>query len=94
MIELYPNYNYLYIVNSYDDLKNKNNNFKGYTIKYSLLNKTKIEENKLYFIYTINSNKKYYDLLNNKNYKNKMYIITDQPDYICALSENKILRKR
>ena len=93
MIELYPNYNYLYIVNSYNDLKNKNNKFKGYTIRYGLLNKINIEKDKIYLIYTINSNLKYYNLLKNKNYRNNMYIITDHPDYICALSENKILRK-
>ena len=93
MIELYPDYNYLYIIKSRLSLKNKNNNFIGYTVKYSMLDKLKIEKDKIYFIYTINSNLKYYNLLNNKNYRNNMYIITDNPDYICALSENKILRK-
>ena len=93
MIELYPEYKYLYIINSITDIKNKNTKFVGYTIKYSLLNKIKIEDNKLYLIYTINSNLKYYNLINNKNYRNNMYIITDNPDYICALNENKMLRR-
>ena len=93
MLELYPDYRYLFIVNSKDDLNKKNNNFTGYTIKYSLLNKMNIEDDKIYFIYTINNNLKYNNLLNNINYRDNMYIITDNPDYICALSENKILRK-
>ena len=94
MLELYPEYKYLYIINSKSNIKNKNDNFIGYTVKYSLLNKINIETGKLYLIYTINSNLKYYNLLKNKNYKDNMYIITDNPDYICALNENKMLRKR
>ena len=93
MLKLYPDYNYLYIINSYFDLKNKNNLFKGYTIKYSLLNKIKLEDGKLYLVYTLNSNQKYFNLVNSNNYREDMYIITDNPDYICALSYYKKLRK-
>ncbi|MBQ8891419.1 MAG: hypothetical protein IJ068_00970 [Bacilli bacterium] len=93
MVELYPDYNYLYIINSSSNIKNKNNEFRGYTVKYSLLNKIKIEQDKIYLIYTINSNQKYLNLINNNNYNNDMYIITDNPDYICALSDSKKLRK-
>ena len=89
MIKLYPDYKYLYIIKSNSSLKDKNNNFYGYTIKYSLLDNIEIEDDKLYLIYTINSSKKYLNLLNNKNYKSNMYIITDHPDYICSLSEDK-----
>ena len=89
MIKLYPDYKYLYIIKSNSSLKDKNNNFYGYTIKYSLLDNIEIEDDKLYLIYTINSSKKYLNFLNNKNYKSNMYIITDHPDYICSLSEDK-----
>ena len=93
MLELYPDYKYLYIINSSRDIFNKNNNFFGYTVRYGLLEKIKIENDKLYLIYTVNSSLKYYNLLKNKNYCNDMYIITDHPDYICALGESKKLRK-
>lgn len=93
MMELYPDYKYLYIINSNSSIKNQNNNFYGYTVKYSLLNKLKINKDKLYFIYTINSKQKYLNLINNKNYSENMYVITDNPDYICAISEEKKLRK-
>ena len=93
MHKLYPDYKYLYIVKSFNSLKNCNDIFSGYTIKYSLLDKIRVKNNKLYLIYTINSNQKYLNLIGNKNYNSDMYIITDNPDYICALSENKKLRK-
>ena len=93
MIELYPDYKYLYIVNSRYDLKRKNDNFIGYTVKYSLLDKMNIENDKMYLVYTINSSLKYNNLINNKKYRDNMYIITDNPDYICSLSDNKVLRK-
>ena len=47
----------------------------------------------MYFIYTINSSKTYLDLINQKNYQSNFYIITDNPDYICALNDSKKLRK-
>ena len=90
---LYPNYKYLYIINSKDDLKKiNNNNFYGYTVKYSLFDDIIVDNNKIYLIYTINSLNKYLNLINNDNYRDNMYIITDNPDYICSL-ENKKLRK-
>lgn len=93
MIKLYPDYKYLYIIKSKKSLKNNNNEFYGYTVKFSLLDKIKVKPNKLYLVYTINSNQKYLNLLDNKNYNNNMYVITDNPDYICAISENKKLTK-
>ena len=93
MIKLYPDYKYLYIIKSKSSLKFDNPNFAGYTVKYSLLNYINIKPDKLYMIYTINSNQKYLNLLDSKKYKSSMYIITDNPDYICALGENKKLRK-
>ena len=93
MQELYPNYKYLYIIDSKANLQNINNNFTGYTVKYSLLNYLEIDPEKMYFIYTINSSKTYLDLINQKNYQSNFYIITDNPDYICALNDSKKLRK-
>ena len=93
MIKLYPDYKYLYIVKSDESLKHNNSNFYGYTVKYSMLDKMKIDNSKIYLVYTINSNQKYTNLLNSRNYNNDMYVITDNPDYICALGSNKKLRK-
>lgn len=88
----YPNYKYLFIVNSKKDIKKMSSNFTGFTINYKLLDDIIINEDKLYFIYTINSKEKYLNVINNKNYHENMYIITDNPDYICGLHD-KILRK-
>ena len=66
----------------------------GFTIKYSLFDEIKLKENKLYFVYTINSKEKYLDLINSKNYHDNIYIITDNPDYICGLENIKVLEKR
>ena len=66
----------------------------GFTIKYSLFDEIKLKKNKLYFVYTINSRKKYLDLINSKNYNDNIYIITDNPDYICGLENIKVLEKR
>lgn len=93
MYKLYPDYRYLFIMNTFSDTKLSNNNFYGYVIKYNLLNYVRIEDDKLYFIYTINSSSMYLNLLKNNNYRDNMYIITNNPDYICSLYENKKLRK-
>lgn len=90
----YPDYNYLYIINSKKDLDKMNIDITGFTIKYSLFNKIKLDENKMYFVYTINSSEKYFNLINSKNYNNNIYIITDNPDYICGLEKTKVLEKR
>ena len=90
----YPDYKYLYIINSKKDLDKMNIDITGFTIKYSLFNKIKLDEDKMYFVYTINSSEKYFNLINNKNYNNNMYIITDNPDYICGLEKTKVLEKR
>lgn len=90
----YPDYKYLYIINSKKDLDKMNIDITGFTIKYSLFNKIKFDEDKMYFVYTINSSEKYFNLINNKNYNNNMYIITDNPDYICGLEKTKVLEKR
>ena len=93
MIKLYPDYKYIYIIKSVKSLKNDNPNLYGYTVKYSLLEKLKINPDKVYLVYTINSNQKYFNLLESINYRENMYIVTDNPDYICSLSESKKLRK-
>lgn len=90
----YPDYKYLYIINSKKDLDKMNIDITGFTIKYSLFNKIKLDENKMYFVYTINSSEKYFNLINSKNYNNNIYIITDNPDYICSLEKTKVLEKR
>ena len=93
MIKIYPDYKYLYIIKSRSNLKNKNDNLYGYTVRLGLFKEMKMEENKMYLVYTINSVSKYLNLLKNKNYNNNIYIITDHPDYICALGDIKKLRK-
>lgn len=90
----YPDYKYLYIINSKKDLDKMNIDITGFTIKYSLFNKIKLDEDKMYFVYTINSSEKYFNLINSKNYNNNIYIITDNPDYICGLEKTKVLEKR
>lgn len=67
-------------------------NFDGFTINYKLLDDIIVDDDKLYFIYTINSKEKYLNVINNENYHENMYIITDNPDYICGLHD-KLLRK-
>ncbi len=94
MMELFPDYRYFYIINSVDDLSNMNSQFAGYTVRSNLLSKVQIDQDKMYLIYTINSSKKYVKLLSNKKYNEDMYIITDNPDYICALSDQKKKRMR
>lgn len=91
MSNLFPDYKYLYVINRKDDLNNLNSIFYGYTIRYGLFNKISIDNDKMYLVYTINSKNRYNKLLENKNYKDNIYIITDNPDYICSL--NKIKRK-
>lgn len=93
MYKLYPNYKYLFIIDSKDDINLENNYFYGYTVKDSLLSEIEILKDKMYLVYTINSSRQYEKLLENKNYSQNIYIITDNPDYICSLSEFKILRK-
>ena len=88
----YPNYKYLFIVNSKNDIKKMSSNFDGFTINYKLLDDIIVKEDKSYFIYTINSKAKYLNVINSQNYHDNMYIITDNPDYICGLHD-KILRK-
>ena len=90
----YPDYKYLYIINSSKDLDKMNIDIDGFTIKYSLFDEIKLKKNKLYFVYTINSKEKYLDLINSKNYNDNIYIITDNPDYICGLEKTKVLEKR
>lgn len=90
----YPDYKYLYIINSSKDLDKMNIDIDGFTIKYSLFDEIKLKENKLYLVYTINSKEKYLDLINSKNYHDNIYIITDNPDYICGLENIKVLEKR
>ena len=91
MMNLFPNYKYLYVINTKSDLNNLNSSFYGYTVRYGLFKKINLEDNKMYLVYTINSKNKYNKLLENNNYKDNIYIITDNPDYICSL--NKIKRK-
>lgn len=92
MQEKYPSYKYLFIVNSKKDIKKMSSNFDGFTINYKLLGDIIVDDDKLYFIYTINSKEKYLNVINNENYHENMYIITDNPDYICGLHD-KLLRK-
>lgn len=92
MQEKYPSYKYLFIVNSKNDIKKMSSNFDGFTINYKLLDDIIVDDDKLYFIYTINSKEKYLNVINNENYHENMYIITDNPDYICGLHD-KLLRK-
>lgn len=92
MQEKYPSYKYLFIVNSKNDITKMSSNFDGFTINYKLLDDIIVDDDKLYFIYTINSKEKYLNVINNENYHENMYIITDNPDYICGLHD-KLLRK-
>lgn len=92
MQEKYPSYKYLFIVNSKNDITKMSSNFDGFTINYKLLGDIIVDDDKLYFIYTINSKEKYLNIINNENYHENMYIITDNPDYICGLHD-KLLRK-
>lgn len=92
MQEKYPSYKYLFIVNSKNDITKMSSNFDGFTINYKLLGDIIVDNDKLYFIYTINSKEKYLNVINNENYHENMYIITDNPDYICGLHD-KLLRK-
>jgi glycerophosphoryl diester phosphodiesterase len=89
MMDLYPDYKYFFIVNSMDDLANMDDDFTGFTVKKDMLSKIEIDKDKMYLIYTVNSSKSYLKLISNKKYKENMYIITDNPDYICALSDEK-----
>ena len=93
MAKLYPNYKYLFIIRKQSDVAIVNDNFYGYTIKYSLLDNVNILDDKMYLVYTINSGDKYLKLKENINYHDNMYIVTNNPDYICAISEDKKLRK-
>ena len=90
----YPDYKYLYIINSKKDLDKMDIDIEGFTIKYNLFNKINNKCDKIYFVYTINSSEKFNDLINNINYKQNVYIITDNPDYICGLEKVKVLEKR
>ena len=92
MQEKYPSYKYLFIVNSKNDITKMSSNFDGFTINYKLLDDIIVDDDKLYFIYTINSKEKYLNVINSENYHENMYIITDNPDYICGLHD-KLLRK-
>lgn len=92
MQEKYSSYKYLFIVNSKNDITKMSSNFDGFTINYKLLDDIIVDDDKLYFIYTINSKEKYLNVINNENYHENMYIITDNPDYICGLHD-KLLRK-
>lgn len=92
MQEKYSSYKYLFIVNSKNDITKMSSNFDGFTINYKLLGDIIVVNDKLYFIYTINSKEKYLNVINNENYHENMYIITDNPDYICGLHD-KLLRK-
>lgn len=92
MQEKYPSYKYLFIVNSKNDITKMSSNFDGFTINYKLLGDIIVDDDKLYFIYTINSKEKYLNVINSENYHENMYIITDNPDYICGLHD-KLLRK-
>lgn len=93
MMKIYGDYKYFFIVNSNDDIEKMTVDFDGFTIRSRLLSKVKIIDNKTYLVYTINSSRKYLRLLENKKYNEDMYIITDNPDYICAISESKQLKK-
>ena len=93
MMSTYSDYKYFFIVNSNDDIEKMTVDFDGFTIRSRLLSKVKIIDNKTYLVYTINSSRKYLRLLENKKYNEDMYIITDNPDYICAISESKQLKK-
>lgn len=90
----YPDYEYLYIINSSKDLNKMNIDISGFTVKYTVFDKIKLNDDKLYFVYTINSREKFLDLINSINYNNNIYIITDNPDYICGLENIKVLEKR
>ena len=94
MQEKYPDFRYLFLVRVNSDIKLMNNDtFTGYTVRSGLLKNIKIDSEKMYFLYTVNSSKKYFGLLNNPKYRDNMYIITDNPDYICALGEAKKLAR-
>ena len=67
--------------------------FAGFTVRQGLLNKINIDEEKTYLIWTVNSSTRYINLINNKKYRSRMYIITDHPDYICALGEARRVRE-
>ena len=90
----YPEYTYYYIVDSKEDITKMDDCFDGYTIRQGLLSEVKtIKNDKTYLIWTVNSSARYINLINNKKYNSNMYIITDHPDYICALGEAKKLRR-
>lgn len=93
MQEKYPEYKYLYIVKSLKSYQNDIICFDGYTINHDILNQINIYEDKEYFVYTINSSKDFFELINSNNYRDDMYIITDHPDYICSLSYSKKIKK-
>ena len=94
MQEKYPDFKYLFLVRLNSDISLMNNDsFAGYTVRSGLLSKIKIDPEKMYFLYTVNSSKKFFGLLNNPNYRDNMYIITDNPDYLCALGESKKLAR-
>ena len=93
MLIRYPEFNYLFIVDSEEDVKYMDEEFYGYTVKQSILPKIIIDSEKKYFIWTVNSSARYLNLINNKKYRGNMYIITDHPDYICALGEAKRLKQ-
>ena len=93
MMIKYPDYSYYYIVDSENDIRRMDDEFAGFTVKQSVLDKININPDKTYLIWTVNSSTRYLNLINNKKYRGNMYIITDHPDYICALGEAKRLRK-
>ena len=92
MMKKYPQYKYFFIVNSFDDVIKMDDGFDGYTVKQSLLSRVAIKQDKKYLIWTINTSDLYLQLLHNSNYNDSMYIVTDHPDYMCALGSVKKLK--
>ena len=87
MKKRYKDYSYLFIVNSIDDIPHMDDDMDGFTIKSSFLSRAIIKDDKMYTIYTINSRNKYLSIISNPNYREDMYLVTDDPDYLCEVGE-------
>lgn len=99
MKELYPNYKYQLIISKKKNLEYIDSDFNAFCIRKNLINKKIVkelkEQNKNISIWTINSYEDYNSLYNKlDNLIKEVNIITDYPDEICYLLNDKKVKKK